>query len=86
MFCNDEFCFERVSWQRKCVLTAKMSLCFHAVECHAIHASCTIKGLVTNCTVIFADYAKFSGVLNQLKQIYINQVKRALKISYDCLL
>ena len=55
MFCNDEFCFERVSWQRKCVLTAKMSLCFHAVECHAIHASWTIKGLVTNCTVIFAD-------------------------------
>ena len=42
-----------------------MPLCFHPVECHAIHASCTIKGLVTNCTVIFADYAKFSGVLNQ---------------------
>ena len=46
------------------------------VECHAIHASCTIKGLVTNYTVIFADYAKF----------HINQVKRALKVSYDCLL
>ena len=56
------------------------------VECHAIHAACTIKGLVTNYTVIFADYAKFNGVLNQLKQIYINQVKRALKVSYDCLL
>ena len=35
-----------------------MSLCFHPVECHAIHASCTIKGLVTNYTVIFVDYAK----------------------------
>ena len=63
-----------------------MSLCFHLVECHAIHASCTIKGLVTNYTAIFVDYAKFNGVLNQLKQIYINQVTRALKISYDCLL
>ena len=38
-----------------------MSLCFHPVECHAIHASCTIKGLVTNYTVIFANYAKFNG-------------------------
>ena len=74
-----------------------MSLCFHPVECHAIHASCTIKSLVTNYTVIFAGYAKFNGVenevmvnfngvLNQLKKIYINEVKRPLKISYDCLL
>ena len=63
-----------------------MSLGFHPVECHAIHASCTIKGLVTNYTVIFVDYAKFNGVLNQLKQIHINQVRRALKVSYDCLL
>ena len=80
MFCHDKFCFERVSGREK-----KMSLCFHPVECHAIHASCTIKGLVTNYTVIL-DYAKFNGVLNRLKQIYINQVTRALKISYDCLL
>ena len=36
----------------------------HPVECHAIHASCTIKGLVTNYTVIFVDYAKFNGVFN----------------------
>ena len=68
MFCHDKFCFERVSGRENAnLLTAKMSLCFHPVECHAIHASCTIKGLVTNYTVIFVDYAKFNGVLNQLK-------------------
>ena len=44
------------------------------------------EGLVTDYTVFFAGYAKFNRVLNQLKQIYINQVNRALKISYDCLL
>ena len=63
-----------------------MSLRIHPVECHAIHGSCTITDLVTNCTLIFAGYAKFKGVVSQLKQIYINQVNRALKISYGCLL
>ena len=81
MFCNDEFCFERVSGRENAFYQRN-----HPVECHAIHASCTIKGLVTNYTVIFVDYAKFNGVLNKLKQIHINQVRRALKLSYDCLL
>ena len=57
MFCNGKICFERVSGRMSArALAASMSMGFHVhpVECHAIHNSRTIEGLVTN---VYYDFA-----------------------------